>query len=88
MHSYNVSTLVKAGLLSVALLAGPLSVGVFAQAKDPSRVSTETRRTIETRDDDFDWGWLGLVGLIGLAGLRRRDEPRAYRETQTSHVRS
>jgi MYXO-CTERM domain-containing protein len=26
------------------------------------------------RDDDFDWGWLGLIGLLGLGGLAgRRD---------------
>jgi MYXO-CTERM domain-containing protein len=90
MHAFNLSTLVKAGLLSVALTAGPLSAGVFAQATDQSRTPTETRTTGDTRDDDdgFDWGWLGLLGLIGLAGLRHRDEPRAYRETQTSHGRS
>lgn len=79
------STLMKAGVLSLALTLGPLSGGVFAQATDPSR--TEPGRVVETRDDDFDWGWLGLLGLIGLAGLRRREEPRTYRETQTSHAR-
>jgi len=26
-----------------------------------------------SRDDNTNWGWLGLLGLIGLAGLRRRD---------------
>ena len=25
-------------------------------------------RTVE-RDNDTDWGWLGLLGLLGLAGL-------------------
>jgi len=24
-----------------------------------------------TRDDGFNWGWLGLLGLAGLVGLRR-----------------
>ncbi|SFI54412.1 hypothetical protein SAMN02799624_01295 [Paenibacillus sp. UNC496MF] len=27
-------------------------------------------------DNDFDWGWLGLLGLIGLAGLRSRNHDR------------
>jgi MYXO-CTERM domain-containing protein len=87
MRSQTLSTLVKAGALSLALAAGPLSGGVFAQATDPSRTPTDDRRTTDTRDDDFDWGWLGLVGLIGLMGLRRRDEPRTHSATQTSHVR-
>ena len=26
------------------------------------------------RDDDFDWGWLGLLGLLGLGGLAGRRE--------------
>ncbi|MFU0507390.1 WGxxGxxG family protein [Pseudaminobacter sp. NGMCC 1.201702] len=25
-----------------------------------------------TTDDDFDWGWIGLLGLVGLAGLAGR----------------
>ncbi|MCM3627906.1 WGxxGxxG-CTERM domain-containing protein [Paenibacillus glycanilyticus] len=29
-----------------------------------------------TADDDFDWGWLGLLGLAGLFGLRSRDRER------------
>ena len=28
-----------------------------------------------TRDDDTDFGWIGLLGLIGLAGLIRRRDP-------------
>jgi MYXO-CTERM domain-containing protein len=32
--------------------------------------------TVETRNDDIDWGWLGLLGLLGLGGLagRKRQE--------------
>ncbi len=31
--------------------------------------------TYETRDhdDDFDFGWLGLLGLAGLLGLKKKD---------------
>ena len=37
------------------------------------------------RDDDRDWGWLGLLGLIGLAGLlRRREEAGRYRAADSS----
>ncbi|PIG91792.1 WGxxGxxG family protein [Gloeocapsopsis sp. IPPAS B-1203] len=24
---------------------------------------------VAERDNDFDWGWIGLVGLVGLFGL-------------------
>jgi MYXO-CTERM domain-containing protein len=87
MRNHNLSTL-KASLLGLALAAGPLSAEALAQATDPARTPTETRGTADTEDDDFDWGWVGLLGLIGLAGLRRHDNPRAYREPQTAHTRT
>lgn len=34
------------------------------------------RATAAGDDNDFDWGWLGLIGLLGLAGLRNRDRER------------
>jgi MYXO-CTERM domain-containing protein len=39
-------------------------------------------RTSDVRgDNDFDWGWLGLLGLFGLLGLRHRHETTpVYRE--------
>lgn len=35
-------------------------------------------RTVETRDSNAEWGWIGLLGLAGLLGLRGR-EPRTGR---------
>ena len=35
----------------------------------------------DNRDNDRDWGWLGLLGLAGLLGLRRRD-----RHVHVDHV--
>lgn len=43
---------------------------------------TETTRVVE-RDNDFDWGWLGLLGLLGLAGLipkKRKVEVQEFRD--------
>lgn len=54
-----------------ALIIG-LSVPVLADAQTEA---PDARRdtTAADRQDDFDWGWLGLIGLAGLFGLRRRD---------------
>lgn len=44
----------------------------------------QNQGTDATRDDGFDWGWLGLIGLAGLAGLaRKREEPARYRDPGT-----
>jgi MYXO-CTERM domain-containing protein len=43
----------------------------------------DTTRVVE-RDNDTDWGWLGLLGLLGLAGLipkKRRVEVQEFRDT-------
>jgi|GEM_PF-1296245 len=47
---------------------------------------TETTRVVE-RDNDFDWGWLGLLGLLGLAGLipkKRKVEVQEFRDVNRS----
>lgn len=66
------SNWIRSGVLALALLVCPLAISMFAQnANTPAGTPVQT-----TRDDDTDWGWLGLIGLLGLAGLlRRRDAP-------------
>jgi MYXO-CTERM domain-containing protein len=63
---------IRGGVLALALLVCPLAISTFAQnANTPAGTPVQT-----VRDDDTDWGWLGLLGLLGLAGLlRRRDAP-------------
>ena len=63
---------IRGGVLAMALLVCPLAISVSAQ-----NANTSGATPIQTvRDDDTDWGWLGLIGLLGLAGLlRRRDAP-------------
>ncbi|SFJ83489.1 WGxxGxxG family protein [Thermoflavimicrobium dichotomicum] len=36
-------------------------------------VNNIRRTATGTKDNDYDWGWIGLAGLLGLLGLRRRD---------------
>lgn len=86
MKRPNLSKIVGASALALSLATLPLTLPVSAQTTTaPNRTNVETDRragTYDTRDNDFDWGWLGLLGLIGLAGLagRKRDEPARYRE--------
>lgn len=47
---------------------------------------TETR--VVERDNDIDWGWLGLLGLLGLAGLipkKRKVEVQEFRDTNPTN---
>ena len=41
----------------------------------PPPAAPAITRDVADRDDDFDWGWLGLLGLLGLGGLAGRREP-------------
>ena len=50
-----------------------LTLAVVASDQATAQVDEPRRVVVETDDDDFDWGWLGLLGLLGLGGLMRRD---------------
>ena len=41
-----------------------------------SNMNMNNYRANATRDNNMDWGWLGLLGLAGLAGLRRKNPER------------
>jgi len=62
----------RVGLLSLTLLA--VAVPLAAQPNDNVNRAGDTRddrRVVRTadREEDNDWGWLGLLGLAGLLGL-------------------
>jgi hypothetical protein len=85
MNEGRLAKFLRVGLLSLTLLA--VAVPVAAQTNDNTNRSTtgdvrDDRREVRTadRDDDKDWGWLGLLGLAGLLGLM----PKKKREV---HVR-
>ncbi len=60
-HLYRIS---GTGLLAVSLAIIPFTISAQAQVNAEPEIEI-----IETEDNGFDWGWLGLFGLLGLAGL-------------------
>lgn len=56
-------------LSGAALLLCANAEMVSAQTPPEDRAVQEDTTVRVTRDDEFDWGWLGLLGLIGLFGL-------------------
>ena len=64
MKLSNIYKISGTGLIALSLAIIPFTTSSQAQ------VNTEPEiEVIETEDDGFDWGWLGLLGLLGLAGL-------------------
>ena len=71
----------KNSLIAISATAFLMCSGVTRKAQTPDQTPpsaaapTDTKDVADRRDDDFDWGWLGLIGLLGLGGLagRRRD---------------
>ena len=63
-----------AALMVLASFAGPLMAQTTQPAQEQAPATTTAPDTAApaTRDDDTDYGWIGLLGLIGLAGLMGR----------------
>ena len=73
------STIYK--LSGTSLLALSLAILPFTT---PGQAQIDTERdvaVVETEDDGFDWGWLGLLGLLGLAGLAGKNKQTNYETT-------
>ena len=56
------------------------------EQRTEQREDTRDDRRVE-RDDDNDWGWLGLLGLAGLLGLMPKRRVPVVRETREVHDR-
>ena len=79
----DLSKVVGAGVLTLSMAILPLTLSASAQTGTTTENNPQLQGTdvVATRDNDFDWGWLGLIGLAGLAGLaRKREEPTRYRD--------
>lgn len=75
-----------AGVIAVSLATLPMAVPAIAQTDTSNSPTLDTTPFQETRDDNNNWGWLGLLGLIGLANLLRkpRTQHTVYREPETT----
>ena len=51
-----------------------------ATQPDGNTQTATTRQPAAPRDDNSNWGWIGLLGLLGLAGLRGRRDTRVVTE--------
>lgn len=85
MNVAHLSKFAAASVVALSLATFPSTVPAFAQTNnttiDRTGPTVDTTPFQETRDDNNNWGWLGLLGLIGLANLFRKDEPRTvYRD--------
>ncbi len=93
MKNSKLSAIAGAGLLAASLAVMPLSLPVLAQdAPTTTQTSPESNApTIdttpfqETKNDNNNWGWLGLLGLIGLANLLRKPKTVDYSEPDTTN---
>jgi MYXO-CTERM domain-containing protein len=81
---YGIIALILIVIMACMVYAQPNANGnADGRAVNRGNDRTETTRVVE-RDNDTDWGWLGLLGLLGLAGLipkRRKVEVQEFRDT-------
>lgn len=81
--AHSAKTILGAGVLAMSLATLPMTVPAIAQT-DSNAPTLDTTPLQETRDDNNNWGWLGLLGLIGLANLFRQPKTQhtVYREPE------
>ena len=70
--------------ISLFIMMGP---GIAAAQTDKGP-DTTTRDAPTARNEDHNWGWIGLLGLAGLVGLRRKSEMHSKLEAQGVNVKS
>ena len=82
MKFVNLLNVTRIGLIVFALAFSAGSASAQNSAAN-DRSGTTTTRTAD-RDDDTNWGWLGLLGLAGLLGLMPKKRTVDVRDTQTT----
>jgi MYXO-CTERM domain-containing protein len=82
-------------LASILVLTGVIASPALLHAQsnaassdDRDTTAQDGTRTVMDRDDDRNWGWLGLLGLGGLLGLKRRDREKRKDELDMRQTRT
>jgi hypothetical protein len=91
MKRSDLSKAIGAGIIAAGLALAPAHLPASAQTDTTGGTTgganTTTTTTggsdVASTDNNFDWGWLGLLGLSGLFGLipRKREENVGYTTT-------
>jgi hypothetical protein len=59
----------KSLIVSTFFIAGLIGSPALVHAQTNPSTGTTNSTTTTNRDDNTNWGWLGLLGLAGLIGL-------------------
>ncbi|HVF58014.1 MAG TPA: WGxxGxxG family protein [Pyrinomonadaceae bacterium] len=98
MRNYDTLKIVRDGVLGLSLALSALAGTAYAQtnnnaviregANNAASDNRNDNRVVRTeKDEDRDWGWLGLLGLAGLLGLMpRKRVPVVVNETRERPV--
>lgn len=71
-------SIIASTLVLVGVIASPALL--YAQV-NPTSGNTDTTMVTD-RDNDRNWGWLGLLGLVGLLGLKRSERDKMYGDSR------
>ena len=72
MRIQNTRRIIGAGVFTLALAAVPFAASAQTNTNVNTSAPTSQTTRVAERDNDTDYGWLGLLGLAGLLGLLRK----------------
>lgn len=91
MEYKSLQKLTRNGALALGLAVAAVLPVAAQQSNNANNSNTRVENTtrVVERDNDTDWGWLGLLGLLGLAGLlpkKRQVEVQQFRDVRTDQT--
>lgn len=84
MKVFGWSKIARIGLLVITLT---VMTGASVSAQNSNGGMNTTQPTRVERENNTDWGWLGLLGLLGLAGLIPRKQTVQVRDENRTAAR-